>query len=85
MITSGRLTVGTVATLVDGTFNSNFRLIIQNMDNTDTVYLGGPDVTVANGLGLLKESTLQIELNPLEQLYAVSPKTGHTITFLKQV
>jgi hypothetical protein len=79
------MTVGTVATIIDGTFNSNFRLIVHNNDNTDAVYLGGEDVTTANGLQLLKQETLQLQMNPLESIYAVSAKAGHTISYLKQV
>jgi hypothetical protein len=84
-ISSGRITVGTVASIIDGTFNSNFRLIVHNNDNTDAVYLGGPDVTTTNGLQLLKQETLQLDMNPLESVYAVSGKAGHTISYLKQV
>jgi len=84
-VSSGVITVGTAATIIDGTFNSNFRLIVHNNDNTDAVYLGGPDVTTANGLQLLKQETLQLEMNPLESVYAVSAKAGHTISYLKQV
>jgi hypothetical protein len=84
-ITSGVITVGTAASIIDGTFNSNFRIIIHNNDNTDAVYLGGPDVTTANGLKLDKGIILQLEMNPLESLYAVSAKAGHSISYLKQV
>lgn len=84
-ISSGVVTVGTTATIIDGTFNSNFRLIIQNMDNTDAVYIGGPTVTVANGLQLLKQETLRLDMNPLESVYAVSGKAGHLVSYLKQV
>ena len=59
-ISSGRLTVVTTATIIDGTFNSNFRLIVHNNDNTDAIYLGGPDVTIAIGLKLLKQETLHL-------------------------
>jgi hypothetical protein len=84
-ISTNRLTVGTVATIVDGTYNSNFRLVIHNNDNTDAVYIGGPDVTITNGLVLQKEETIQLQMNPLESIYAVSGKAGHTISYLKQV
>lgn len=84
-ISSGQLTIGTTATIIDGTYNSNFRLIVHNNDNTDAVYLGGPDVTIINGLVLQKEETLQLEMNPLESVFAVSGKAGHTISYLKQV
>ena len=84
-ISSGAMSVGTTASIIDGTSNSNFRLIIHNNDNTDAVYIGGPDVTTANGLLVQKEQTIQLEMNPLESVYAVSGKTGHTISYLKQV
>jgi hypothetical protein len=84
-ITSGTVSVGTVASIIDGTYNSNFRLIVHNNDNTDAVYLGGPDVTTTNGLKLDKGQFLQLEMNPLESVYAVSEKAGHTISYLKQV
>lgn len=84
-ISSGAITVGTVASIIDGTFNSNFRLIVHNNDNTDAVYLGGPDVTIANGLKLDKGIILQLDMNPLDSLFAISTKTGHIITYLKQV
>jgi len=84
-ITTNQLSVGTAATIVDGTYNSNFTLIIHNIDNTDAVYLGGPEVTVANGLVLQKEETIQLQMGPLDSIYAVSAEAGHTISYLKQV
>lgn len=84
-ITSGVMTVGTVATIIDGTSNSNFRLIIHNNDNTDAVFVGGSDVTIANGFVVKKEESIQLEMNPLDSVYAVSAKAGHTISYLKQV
>ena len=84
-ISSGQLTIGTAPTLIDGTFNSNWRLIIQNMDNTDAVYIGNSNVSTTNGLQLLKQETLQLDMNPLENVYAVSEKAGHLVSYLKQV
>jgi len=84
-ISSGRMTVGTVATIIDGTSNSNFRLIVHNNDNTDAVFIGGPDVTTDTGFVVKKEESIQLEMNPLDSVYAVSGKAGHTISYLKQV
>lgn len=84
-ITSGVITVGTVPSIIDGTYNSNFRLIVHNNDNTDAIFLGGSDVTIATGLRLLKEESIQLEMNPLESVYAISDKAGHSISYLKQV
>ena len=85
MITSGRNTIGTVAAAIDGVHNSSSRITIHNNDNTNAVFLGGADVTVESGLALNKLETLQFDLAPLEQLYAVSTQAGHTVSFLRQV
>lgn len=83
MISSGRNTIGTAATLVDGTSNSSYRLIVQNDDNTNTLYLGGSTVGTATGLSLQKLETLDLLLSAGSELYAVSTKTGHSISWLK--
>ena len=84
MITNGHTTVGTAATLIDGLEVMPFRIHLHNNDNTDAVYLGGSAVTVNNGLKMLKEDSLDLIINPLEALYAVSTKAGHMISWLKQ-
>lgn len=60
------------------------RLLIHNNDNTDAVYLGGNTVTTTTGLMLDKGIILEIILNPLEELYAVSTKAGHVISWIRQ-
>lgn len=84
-VSSGQLTVGTVPTLIDGTYHTNFRLWIHNVDNTDALFLGDSNVTTATGMVLQKEQTIELEMNPLERIYVVSAKTGHTLSYLKQV
>lgn len=84
MITNGQSSVGTVASAIDGAHANSAIITIHNNDNTDAVYLGGTGVTTANGLALQKEQTIQFELQPLEQLYAISAKAGHTISWLRQ-
>ena len=84
-ITTGHTTIGLTASLVDGTSNSDFRLSIHNADNTAKVYLGGPDVTINNGLGLEKLTTMQFDMYASQELYAVSDKAGHIIHWMKQV
>ena len=84
-ITTGHTTVGTVSSLVDGTSNSDFRLTIHNADNTTKVYIGGPDVTINNGLGIEKLTTMQFDMYASQEMYAVSDKTGHIIHWMKQV
>ena len=84
MITNGQTTIGTAATLIDGREVMPFRIHLHNDDNTDAVYLGGSAVTVNNGLQMLKEDSIDLIINPLEALYAVSTKAGHMISWLKQ-
>jgi hypothetical protein len=59
-------------------------MIIHNDDNTQAVYLGGPGVTAADGLTIEKLESLQFDLGPLEQVYAVSTKINHTISWMRQ-
>ena len=84
MIHSGQAAIGTTPTIVDGISTNPIRLTIQNLDNTDTVFIGGPNVTINNGLGILKLETLQLDLAPLDQVFAVSGKAGHIISWLRQ-
>jgi hypothetical protein len=84
-ITSGQVTVGTAATLVDGTSTSDFRLTIHNMNNDDGIFIGGPGVTITNGMQLLKLETLQLDMSPMTELYAVANKENLKLGFLKQV
>lgn len=84
-ITTGQMTVGTVASQIDGTSVSNFKLHIHNLDNTDTLYIGGPNVTINNGLGIQKLESIYLECYPLDAVWVVSQKSGHLISYLKQV
>lgn len=84
MITNGRTIVGTVPTLIDGIEVNPFRLHLHNEDNTDAIYLGNAGVTITNGLALQKLDSIELTINPLEALYAVSSKAGHVISWLKQ-
>jgi hypothetical protein len=59
-------------------------MTVHNNDNSTNIYLGNANVTITNGLLLLKEESYQFELEPLEQLYAVSNKTGHVISWMRQ-
>ena len=85
IISSGQLTVGTVATLVDGTSTSDFRLTIHNMNNDDGIFIGGPGVTITTGMQLLKLETIQFQMSPSSELYAVADKANLKLGYLKQV
>ena len=70
--------------MVDGLEVNPFRLHIHNHDNTDAIYVGASNVTTTTGLKLVKEDSIELIINPLEALYAVSTKAGHIISYLKQ-
>lgn len=82
---SGNTTVGTVATLIDGVaWNNPVLLHIHNNDNTDAVYIGGPDVTTSNGLKLVKEDSIEITLHQANTVYCVASKNGHVVSWIAQ-
>lgn len=83
-LVSGTNTVGTTATMIDGNSIMPLRLMVHNNDNTDAVYLGNSTVTTSTGFMLDKGVILEIILNPLEELYAVSGKAGHVISWIRQ-
>ena len=82
---SGQTSVGTAATLIDGiAYNNPVLLHIHNNDNTDEVYVGGSDVTTSNGLRLLKQDSLEITLHQANQIYCVSTKSNHVVSWIAQ-
>jgi len=85
LISSGQVTVGLTPTLVDGTSTSDFRLTIHNMNNDDGIFIGGSDVTITNGMQLLKLESLHLQMSPSSELYAVANKENLKLGFLKQV
>ena len=82
---SGNTTVGTAATLIDGVAWQNPVLLhIHNDDNTTSVHIGGPDVTTSNGMELQKLDSLEITLHQANQIYCVSSKNGHLVSWIAQ-
>ena len=84
MITSGQTTIGQTPTLIDGLEVMPFRIRIHNDDNTADMYLGNANVTTSNGYLVLKQESIDLIINPLEALYAVSSQNGHKVSWLKQ-
>ena len=83
-ISNGQTTVGTTPTIIDGFHQMPYRILFQNMDNTDAVFIGDKNVTINNGFRLEKLQTVQLVINPLDALYAVSSKAGHPICWLRE-
>ena len=84
-ISTGQVTVGTAASQLDGTSASMWRIHIHNHDQTDALYIGNGDVSSTTGLQLPKLDSIDLVMNPGESLYVVSTKTGHVMSYLKQV
>ena len=85
MITSGTQTVNSTRVAIDGIAASPCKIRIRNNDSTKTLYIGGPDVTVANGLPMDKLTTLDFDLPAGEQLCMISSDTGHSVSWLRIV
>ncbi|MFZ9883995.1 MAG: hypothetical protein ACO3ON_00865 [Ilumatobacteraceae bacterium] len=80
-ITNGSIAVGTAATLVSHAGVNPGTLHISNLDNTDTIFIGGETVVVNAGHALPKSETEDFDFYPGQSMYAVSTKTGHSVAF----
>ena len=81
-IKSGQISVGTARVIIPETCIMPWKLQIKNMDSTDDVFIGNGDVTTSTGLRLAKEERLVLELAPLDRVYLVSAKEGHTMGYM---
>ena len=82
-VEAGQVSVGTAATLIDATDTMPWTLRVHNNDNSDALYIGGAAVTTTTGIQLVKLETLEVHMQPGDRLYAVSSKSGHTLSWLK--
>ena len=80
-MTNGSITVGTVATLISHAGVNPGEIHISNLDNTDTIFLGGPAITVNAGHALQKSSSEDFVMYPSQSMYAISTKAGHAVAF----
>lgn len=80
-MTNGSITVGTVATFITNAGVMPGQLHVSNLDNTDTIFLGGPAITVNAGHALQKSSSEDFVMYPGSTMYAVSSKAGHAVAF----
>jgi hypothetical protein len=80
-ITNGTAAVGTVATLISHAGVNPGTLHVSNLDNTDTIFIGGATVAVNAGHSLLKSSSEDFPIYPGQSMYAISSKAGHAVSF----
>jgi hypothetical protein len=81
-VKSGQLAVGTTRIDIPVTCVMPWKLEIKNMDNTDAIFIGNGDVTTSTGLRLAKGERITLELAPLDRVYLISAKEGHTIGYM---
>lgn len=82
-VTSGSQTVDTAAIQIDGNSQFQSHIHIRNNDSTKTLYIGGPDVTTANGLPVDKLTTMEFDIPPGEAMFMISTDTGHSVSWLR--
>lgn len=83
MITNGRQTVGTSRVMIDGRSHKYSRLYIHNDDTTKDLYIGGPNVTAANGFIIAKLGQEEFDLPPLTDIYVISSGANHTVSWIR--
>ena len=80
---SERLTVGLTAVKILDDDNMNRRIYFHD-GSSHPVYLGGSDVTVANGLEIPKNLLLEMYIPANEELWAVSGNADQAVSILYQ-
>jgi hypothetical protein len=80
-MTNGSITVGTAATLISHAGVNPGSLHVSNLDNTDTIFIGGATVAVNTGHALTKSLSEDFIMYPGQSMYAVSSKAGHAVAF----
>lgn len=79
---SSQVTVGTTATLIAPATNAYQTVYLHSLQGT--IYIGGADVTTANGYKLDNGDKLTISIGDLEALYGVTASGTHTVAVLRQ-
>jgi hypothetical protein len=82
-ITSGSQTITTTRSQIDGNSIHSTHIHIRNNESTKTLYLGGDDVTVGNGLLVDGNTFVDFDLPPGEKIFAISSSGSHTISWLR--
>lgn len=81
-VSSGKMTVGTAAVQIPAGSTMPWTIEVHNDDNSDALYIGGPGVTATTGMQINKIERLVVPAGPLDRLYLVSTKAGHSASFI---
>jgi hypothetical protein len=73
-----------VRTLVVGASSSVQHVSIHNHEHATSkeIFIGGADVTVANGMHAVATATSTVQLLPGDELYAITSQTGCNLRIL---
>jgi hypothetical protein len=82
-ITTGQLTIGTTAVQIDGNDVNPVMLKVHNLDATKQLFIGGANVTTANGYVLDKGEQLDFTLPAGESIFMISSGNNHQISWMK--
>jgi hypothetical protein len=76
--------VQNVRTLVVGASSSVQHVSVHNHEHATSkeIFIGGADVTVANGMHAVATATSTIQLLPGDELYAITSQTGCNLRIL---
>jgi hypothetical protein len=76
--------VANVRTLVVGASISVQHVCIHNHEHATSreIFVGGPDVTVENGMHAVATQTVQLQLLPGDELFAITSQTGVNLRVL---
>lgn len=83
LVTTGTQIVGTTRSQVDGISTNWTHIHIRNNESTKTLFIGNADVTIANGLPVPKETTMEFDLPPTATMYMVSDSGSHSVSWLR--
>jgi hypothetical protein len=70
-LVSSQVAVGTSATLLAKADADGCRVVIHKQQN-HIIYVGGPNVTTSNGFLFDHDGTVDLDLEPNEEIYGVS-------------
>lgn len=82
-VSSGQMTIGTIAQQIDGLATSPYYLIIQNDSNTSKLCIGGSNVTISNGMKLAGNQFVEMRIAPLDNVWIVSDSENHPVSWIR--
>ena len=82
-ISTGQVVVGITRVQIDGNDINPVTLLIHNLDSTKDLFIGGSDVTTANGYVINKGEELSINLPASASVYMVSSGADHNVSWMR--